>query len=96
MSDRYAPLGATGDQAGLYVHFESGFGLNVVIGFRWKNSQGVMEDFPEHQFRMSIDGFEKLGELVDEWRERTADDAHLSASRSEADRSSIGPDRTQP
>ena len=73
VSDRYAPLGARGDGEGLYVHFEPGFGLNVVIGLRGKNCWGVMEEFSDKQLRISIDGFEKLGELINEWHERDID-----------------------
>lgn len=73
MSDRYERMGATGKEEGLYVRFDPGFGLNVYIGHRldvgklaWKG-----RDFQDRkEFGMSIQGWDKICQFVDEWRER--------------------------
>lgn len=79
VGDRYKRLGAgSGSTAeeGLYVRFEPGFGLNVHIGHRhavreraddpW--SRAVVKDF--ERCVLGIGGWERLAELVDEWRAR--------------------------
>lgn len=71
---RYDRLGVDGAKAGLYVRFEPGFGLNVIVGHRrpvhaepgprptgWVDGDELV---------MSIVGWEQLGRLVDRWRAR--------------------------
>jgi hypothetical protein len=79
VADRYQRLGASGNQEGMYVRFEPGFGLNVHIGYRLKvlTTKGTFNLGPyEHRDKetigmaLSIEGWERLGELVDEWRAR--------------------------
>lgn len=70
--DRYARMGADGEQEGLFVAFEPGFGLNVVVGFRanvWVD-QMHREHRDYKELRMSIECWERLGQFVDEWRRR--------------------------
>ncbi len=77
--ERYQRLGASGEQVGIYVRFEPGFGLNVHIGLRLKvlTPNGTFphgpyehRDFEDKGMVMGIDGWERLGELVYEWRTR--------------------------
>lgn len=64
---KYDRQGADGKEQGLYVRFEPGFGLNVYTGHRYRvGSWDAVED--RQEFGMSIDGWERLCELVDEWR----------------------------
>jgi hypothetical protein len=75
VSDRYRRLGANGDQEGLFVRFEPGFGLNVHIGFRYRRYPGdplaLTDPWIEKELgALGITGWERLGELVDEWRTR--------------------------
>lgn len=76
LDQRYERLGATGRSEGLYVRFEPGFGLNVYLGLRIRlYTDDRVVDHKEvggHEFGMSIDGWERLCELVDEYREREA------------------------
>lgn len=81
VTEHYKRLGANSDQDGMYVRFEPGFGLNVHIGFRlgvypgeYGRGQKVYRDFEDKGMVMGIDGWERLGELVDEWRARNAAD----------------------
>ncbi len=76
---RYERLGASDDEEGIYVRFEPGFGLNVHIGLRLKvTSPGgtvghghyEYRDFEDKGMALSIDGWERMGELMDEWRNR--------------------------
>ena len=64
---RVERLGATGREEGLYVRFDYGFGTNVHIGFRrfrWPN-----EGYDDYEkIAMSLGGWRRLCELVDEWR----------------------------
>ncbi len=78
VTDRYQRLGASGNQDGLYVRFEPGFGLNVHIGLRLKVTVpwGEYQDFEDRGMVLGIDGWKRLGELVDEWRTRDADFSH--------------------
>lgn len=80
VTDRYRRLGANGTEAGLFVRFEPGFGLNVHIGWRkpvykqplsssWRDPDGYVD---EEKLVVGIKGWETLGALVDEWREREA------------------------
>ena len=59
---RYADLG---DRRSLYVRFEPGFGLNVYIGMGHPASLA-----PPKELGMSIQGWEMICEMVDEWRRR--------------------------
>ena len=73
--ERYRRLGASGlHETGLYVRFEPGFGLNVHIGHRLRNElvepRGLVRD--HERMVLGIDGWERLCELVDEWRAREA------------------------
>lgn len=77
VSERYRRLGAKGLQEdGMYVRFEPGFGLNVHIGFRRRTerfgSYGTIYGPHEDADRLvlGIQGWERLCELVDVWRER--------------------------
>lgn len=78
VSERYRRLGAGGDQEGMFVRFAPGFGLNVHIGYRKalygaptgygpRKRIGFSED---HSIVVSGTGWERLCELVDEWRTR--------------------------
>jgi hypothetical protein len=69
------------DETGLYVRFEPGFGLNVHIGIRSarykQGRRAYLGDKPDHyedeeKLVVGIGGWERLGELVDEWRARNA------------------------
>lgn len=74
--DEYRRLGASGDEAGMYVRFEPGFGLNVHIGHRYRAGYHAANpgSFIEKEFgAMGIDGWERLCELADEWRARRAE-----------------------
>lgn len=71
VTERYRRLGASGQTEGLYVRFEPGFGLNVHIGFRICHS-ATKKRVENERLVLGIDGWERLGELVDEWRERQA------------------------
>lgn len=78
VKDYYKRLGAgsvSSEEEGLYVRFEPGFGLNVVLGVRWKKEYYGLgpDNFAIKEFPMSIDGWEKLCRFADEWRAR-----HLS------------------
>lgn len=86
VTDRYKRLGASDEQQGIYVRFEPGFGLNVHIGYRLKVlapkgtfNPGPYEyrDFEEEGMTLGIDGWERLGELVDEWRTRECNQIFL-------------------
>lgn len=68
VTDPYKRLGAGGNKAGLYVRFEPGFGLNVYIGHRHPVGDQMKDDPKE--LGMSIQGWEYLCALVDEWRSR--------------------------
>lgn len=72
--DEYRRLGAgsvSGDDEGLYVRFETGFGTNVYIGHRIKPDFGYPREAKDHEkMGLSIVGWEHLCELVDEWRSR--------------------------
>jgi hypothetical protein len=74
VAERYERLGASGNSEGVYVRFEPGFGLNVHIGFRYRHydtRQGRAAEPTDHErCAMGIDGWERLCELVDEYRER--------------------------
>lgn len=73
--DEYRRLGACRREEGMFVRFEPGFGLNVHIGHRWRATAHAVNpgSFIEKEFgAMGIDGWERLCELVDEWRERRA------------------------
>ncbi len=75
VNERYQRLGARGvDEEGLFVRFEPGFGLNVIIGFRRGiYKQGNYWPLPpqdKDEMVLSIDGWEKLCSLVDEYRAR--------------------------
>lgn len=79
VDDRYKRLGAgvkRGDEVGLYVRFEPGFGLNVYVGHRKPHyKQGDRANYPSgyrdgDDLAMSIGGWERLCELVDEYRAR--------------------------
>ncbi len=80
---RYAPLGNPEDE-GLSVRFEPGFGLNVYIelrsrvyGGRWNPRE--RRDAPLEVIRslgMSIIGWERVCEFVDEWRAREDQGEH--------------------
>lgn len=73
---RYDRLGADGDNEGVYVRFDPGFGLNVYIGLRHdRRFMGNEDDrFADSrvEFGLSIGGWETLCSLVDEWRSRAA------------------------
>lgn len=78
--DEHKRLGAGSvdeSEVGMYVRFEPGFGTNVHIGIRRNifDQQSRWRD-PRHEdlelCRMGIDGWERLCELVDEWRARAA------------------------
>lgn len=77
--DRYRRLGAGSKSerdVGLYVRFEPGFGLNVHIGMRagrkhdYRNRPQEFVDV--EKMALSIQGWDHLCSLVDEWRERIA------------------------
>lgn len=78
VSDRYKRLGAGSapdDDTGLYVRFEPGFGLNVHIGIRHSVYTGDYGRCPQEtrdfeKVVLGIQGWERLCELVDEWRAR--------------------------
>lgn len=81
VGDRYKRLGAgaeRADETGLYVRFEPGFGLNVHVGIRAKHLKpGDRVNYPsayvdEEQLVLGIHGWERLCELVDEYRAREA------------------------
>lgn len=85
--DEYRRLGAgsmSDTDEGLYVRFEPGFGLNVHIGTRLKVTvQGGMYPYGPHELRdfedsrhgmvLGIQGWERLCELMDEWRVRRSE-----------------------
>lgn len=78
VDERYRRLGAgseRGDDEGLYVRFEPGFGLNVHIGFRQRrlvnqNDKPMTDD--SYELVMGIQGWERICEFVDEYRAREA------------------------
>jgi len=74
---RYERLGAQGDEGGIYVRFDPGFGLNVYIGHRSAIYKGYNSYPSSYEDRdgigMSILGWEHLCRLVDEWRARQAE-----------------------
>jgi len=79
--EEYRRLGASGREEGIYVRFEPGFGLNVHIGMRIQRFEAgygrrpEWRDLDEREFRMSIDGWERLCDLADEWRARRSETA---------------------
>jgi hypothetical protein len=81
VTDRYKRLGAGSESTadtGLYVRFEPGFGLNVHIGRRMAFSSQTDFGGRRSEIRdvesmvLGIGGWERLVELVDEWRAREA------------------------
>lgn len=73
--DEYRRLGASGNTEGLFVRFEPGFGLNVHIGWRTPIFDGPLGTSPTRYedregITMSGQGWERIGEFVDEWRQR--------------------------
>jgi len=73
VTDRYKRLGAKNEECGLYVRFEPGFGLNVHIGKRCHDFRFRDSNFDDVELMcIGVDGWERLGELVDQWREREA------------------------
>jgi hypothetical protein len=72
VSDEYKRLGASGNQEGIYVRFEPGFGLNVIIGHQYhiRNQRGTNELKSFEKLTLGIDGWEKLCDLAIEWRAR--------------------------
>lgn len=79
VTPEYRRLGVgsvSGDDEGMYVRFEPGFGLNVVIGRRWNETwshaavRGIRD---EELCSMSIKGWEALCLLVEQYRERQED-----------------------
>lgn len=75
--ERYRRLGAgskSSKEEGLYVRFEPGFGFNVYLGFRaQRDAYAPMID--HERMGTSLGGWERLCELVDEWRARGNDHA---------------------
>lgn len=69
-------LGATGDETGVYVEVEPGFGTNVYVGLRislyrgeYGRSRQEYVDTDSARLGLSLQGWERLCELVDEYRE---------------------------
>lgn len=65
----YERLGASDVETGVYVRFEPGFGLNVHIGHRYKGTQPSSQSFT-NEIVFSGVGWDRLCQLVDEWRAR--------------------------
>lgn len=76
VGERYLRLGAGSvdvKEEGLYVRFEPGFGLHVIIGSRYAHGNfGYRVEEPrDHDLcTLGIGGWETLCSLVDEYRER--------------------------
>lgn len=76
VSERYRRLGAGSESAadtGLFVRFEPGFGLNVHIGRRvhLRDRYGLTGELKDTDLAvLSIGGWQRLCELVDEYRAR--------------------------
>lgn len=80
--NRYDRIGADGDEEGMYVRFDPGFGMNVIIGMRanaikvrsgvWdgRSFEGQDLEGPGRGMMMSLDGWETLCSFVDEFRAR--------------------------
>jgi len=71
VSEKYQRLGAKNiTDTGMYVRFEPGFGLNVHIGIRYVKDGWPKTYVDYEKMVLSIEGWETLCSLVDEWRER--------------------------
>lgn len=70
--DPYGRLGAAAEEEGVYVRFDPGFGLNVVIGHRTHRISGTREKEDRDALTLGIDGWEMLCDLAVAYREREA------------------------